>query len=96
MTSLHPLTAVFNKFNGQEVQISEDHSIFHGRPLIKLAVSPSDKTIAELKTAIEEMGLKLRVILPGDFYKQDAPQNRVTVRIEKQDGKYQIDSIRLG
>jgi len=87
------LNQVFNKFAGKEVQATETvHQTKFG-PITEVDISPADKVLTELRKAIHDMGLTLRVWLPGTFGTMDYQPNRVNVNVDKgADGKYRIGS----
>ena len=77
------LEEVFNKFAGKEIQVTEtDRGV---------QIAKSDKTVSELKKAIEEAGFRLRLWMPNSMGTCDFRTDRVNVHVGKgKDGKYRV------
>jgi hypothetical protein len=93
------LNEVFKKFAGHEVLVDrvlceERRGLDDPRhcSVWRTIISTDDTTIAELQKAIEDMGLTLRVRLPGHVGDFSARLDRVNVHIDNftNDGKYRL------
>ena len=88
---INKLTEVFNKFSGKEIDVVEVKG--NNKYGFTYKDFSADKTINELRSAVEEMGLRLRVWLPDSVGTMDYRENRVNVHVSKDaDGKYRIGS----
>lgn len=89
-SQLTKLNEIFNQFAGKEVMVVSRE--LGGLKDKKMVISASDKTIAELRKAIEDLGLQVRVLMPGDMKTQDARPDRVNVYVGPgfTDGKYRV------
>jgi hypothetical protein len=86
------LNKIFKKFADREVETTYQQMCNFPK---RLVIAPSDKAIAELKSALEEMGLKLRIRSIGDvplMGDAQARPDRVNIGVVQDftDGKYKI------
>jgi hypothetical protein len=88
MTSLHPLTPIFNKYLNQEVKVTSD-------AYQNFSVDPSDPVFAEFKKELAEKGYGVWGAVEP-LHKGKAPTGKVVTTFikKKEDGKYHIDSFR--
>jgi hypothetical protein len=92
MTSINrDLSGHFNRFAGKEVAVEETtHKTKYGT-YVSAHLAKANPVVAELKQAIEDMGLHMRLWLPGSAGTCDFRMDRVNVHVEKEaDGKYRI------
>jgi hypothetical protein len=89
MTSLSPLTVIFNNYVGQEVRINRVECI-----------SPRDTVIPGLKSALAALDphLKIRIWMPDSYGDRTPRPDRVDVYIDKdpKGNKYRIQSLGIG
>jgi hypothetical protein len=96
------LNDVFNKYAGKELQVTEEMEFYESWPDTGIVprLSSSDKVIAELRKAVEDMGLTLRVCDPNTVYMDTIIKpnaKRVNVFFYKgDDGKYSLGSYKVG
>lgn len=91
------LNEVFNKFAGQEVQVTNVEMC--GFKTEQVVISPSDKVTAELRSALKELGLSLRLQMPGEMGDFSYNPHRVNVSVapDYNDNKYHLGrSYKIG
>jgi hypothetical protein len=93
MTSINlDLSGKFNHFAGKEIAVTEvTHTTKYG-PIVEARLDKSNPVVDELKKAVEDMGLRLRLWLPGTAGTMEFRMDRLNVHVSKaEDGKYRID-----
>jgi hypothetical protein len=85
------LSAQFQRFAGKEVEVIETtHQTKYG-PMISTHLVEPNPIIEELKQAVTDAGLKLRLWLPDRMGIMDYRTDRLNVHVGKEaDGKYRI------
>lgn len=100
------LTAIFGKFAGREVSVTETSGHYRlpggyrgqdrvpGGKVVQytnVKLNNDDPTTKEISSAAEENGLTVRVCLPGTFGTMDYCEDRLNVSVGKDgDGKYRV------